>query len=189
MLAALKKIQRSLLGPGHCIYTMLRVFWCIISWCLLRTMDCLPPPCLENFSAKIMIIIIIKLVSISVITDLFPYWGDSGQGWKCLCFLPFSAPCNRAGEWKVSFKPINPQELGDTHLLQSLVFQVLTFYCDYMYCLYQKPRGKQVPLVITDVSLDDRKNVVIGRELSKRARRDLIVHVLKPTPLHPWLLL
>lgn len=62
---------------------------------------------------------------------------DSWQEWKCLCFMTFSASDNKREKWKAYFEPINPLEPGGTHPLQSLIFQVLAFYCDYTYHIYQ----------------------------------------------------
>lgn len=47
------------------------------------------------------------------------------------------SPRNKVGKGKGYFEPINPLEPGDTNFLQSLIFQVLAFYHDYTYCLYQ----------------------------------------------------
>ena len=56
---------------------------------------------------------------------------------EVLLLYSILSPRNKVGKCKGYFEPINPLEPGDTNLLQSLIFQVLAFYCDYTYRLYQ----------------------------------------------------
>lgn len=102
-----------------------------------------PTPSPENFSIKGK-----KLDFLSVRTNSFVWFfsvpkkvHDEDGGVHA---HHVRSPCNKAETWKVRSAPVSPLEPGDAHPLRSLIFQVLAFYCGYMYHICQWLRWKPV---------------------------------------------
>ena len=102
-----------------------------------------PPQKISQLKEKNLIFFLLEQIPLS---GFFPYQRRFTTRMEVfmLTTFPCCSPCNKAETWKVRSAPVSPLEPGDAHPLRSLIFQVLAFYCGYMYHIYQWLRWKPV---------------------------------------------